>query len=237
MSQSLTNEQVEVLDPIACMVATTTLRRVGDGLGWTDLVQTALMWAVQHPQKTAEYLGHEDEKQAHKLLFTAMANEAMRATQRERAARHGYKVYDLAYYSLGQLRDELLPAAFDKEAWTNPPQAEQSEGGRGASLPNERGGWITLLADVADAFRSLSKEQKEIVFLKYAGDRTVVDVADHLGLTEDVCEKRLERAVKAIHHKLGGDRPESCSQDCECRGVSAGNRRAMTNAAMLAATE
>lgn len=213
----LSNEQAEQLEPLAATAATVTYRRINDGLGWNDLKATALLWAVAHPQKAMEWLGHEDPKQGNKLLLTAMCNATMRATQKERAQRIGYRVSDLYYYTAEQIRNDLLPALWDRDAWVSPPQSEDQNADRGVSLPNERGGWMTLLADVGDALRILPTEQRQLLFLKYGMGWSTAELSVDKGITEKEVEYSLGKAVKAIHHRLGGDRPQECTDDCECR--------------------
>lgn len=213
---NLTDEQAEALLPVAAVAATAVYRRVNDGLSWSDLQSECFAWAAAHPRKVGEYLGHEDESQGVKLLSRSMQNHCMRATQRERAAKRGYKHYDVAWYSVEQIREDLLPALWDREAWTSPPVKDRNEGG-GGSLPNERGGWMTLLADVADAYSRLPRELKQLLLMKYGFDMTNAEVETHEGLTEDEVKKGLQRAVQAIHHRLGGERPQACEPGCECK--------------------
>lgn len=213
----LTDEQASLLEPIAASAATTTYRRVSDGLGWADLKATALLWAVAHPRKATEYLGHEDERQGTKLLLTAMCNEAMRATQKERATRIGYRVSDLYFYTAQQIREELLPAIWDRDSWSNPPVRDDQGESRGKGLANEGGNWMAMLADVADSVRKLPTDQKSAVFLHFGLGWTYLEVAADSDQTEDQVKYLVDKAVKGIHHRLGGDKPGVCEADCECK--------------------
>lgn len=213
---SLTNEQAEAILPLAAVAATQVYRRVNDGLSWQDLQGQALLWASAHPRKVGEYLAHEDDKQGDKLLLTAMMNDLMRAAQRERAQRLGFRFSDIYWYSLEQIREDLLPCLWDRDAWSNPPQGERDEQ-RGATLPNERGGWMTLLADVADAYGRLSTTQKTDLLQHFGLGWTYLEMGRESKRTEDQVQYAVDKAVKAVHHKLGGQKPEACPSSCECK--------------------
>jgi hypothetical protein len=63
------------------------------------------------------------------------------------------------------------------------------------------------------------------------------EIAEELGQEESAIESRFDRAVKRILHLLGGERPERCSPDCECKGAPAGGRRVESNASARARTD
>ncbi len=56
--------------------------------------------------------------------------------------------------------------------------------------------------DVAEALRSLSRQQREVVALHYLADLSVIDIARELGLPEGTVKSRLSRGRESLAHAL-----------------------------------
>ena len=59
--------------------------------------------------------------------------------------------------------------------------------------------------DVADALRSLTRQQREVVALHYLADLSVTDIAAELGLPEGTVKSRLSRGREALARTLRSD--------------------------------
>lgn len=230
ISQEVYDQAMEVATGVVRQVA-----RAFPSYGWEDLTQDASLWVLSHKRKASEYMTHEDPRQGQRLLATALRNELRGKALRDKAYREGFKVYDNAFYTLAQLKEELLPSVFNVENWLTPPQ--QTEGARGSTPPNERGNWLASLADVAGAYRRLSEAERVLLLMYYEQGLSLREIAEELGQEESAVESRFDRAIKRILHLLGGERPERCSPDCECKGTPAGGRRVTSNAAARAMTD
>ena len=208
----------EVMD-IAVGVASEVRRRC-PYVDHADLMQEAWEWAARNPTKLAEYMELE-ERERNAVIATALRNRLRRVAEQNKAAALGYRYRDLGWYSRGQLLD-MLPSLFDPSAWTSPPQ-QDGNGGRQTN-PNEGGNWIASLADVADAYRRLSRDDQDLLRMRHGDDITLGLIADQFGVVESTVHERLDRAVSRLHRYLGGDRPVDEPDEIS------GSRRSVSNA-------
>lgn len=67
---------------------------------------------------------------------------------------------------------------------------------------------MAMMAEIKVAYETLSKEDKSILFLKYANSLDYSSIATELQLTsDDAARMRHNRAIKKIINRLGGYRP------------------------------
>ena len=194
-----------------------------------DLWSEGYLWVVANPGKVREYLTFDPPREGERMLYSALRNRLRHFARREKAAIAGYRPQDEFFYTPTQIREELLPALFDREAWANPPTPPDGGGG-GRTPAHERGGWMASLADVADAYRKLDRETRDMLRMRFADDLPQTRIAEILGLSDMDITRGIERAVNRIHAELGGDRPEYE------RDEIVGLRRSMSNASAQAIT-
>ena len=215
----------EVLD-IAVGVAV-EVRRKCPYVSHEDLVQEAAEWALKNPTKLAEYM-ELDERDRNAVIAVALRNRMRRVAEQNKAAALGYRYRDLGWYSRAEIVGSaetkgLLHYVFDRASWVTPP-VEVSDRVSGGSLPSQRGGWQTQLADVADAYRRLSRDDQDMIRLRFGEEQTLGRIADVFDLAVSTVHERLDRAVARLHRHLGGDRPVDEPDEIS------GGRRAVSNA-------
>jgi RNA polymerase sigma factor (sigma-70 family) len=216
--------------PLLSQAAREVARQYAGHVSLDDMQQEALLWALSNPKKVREYLDDEDQKQGSRMLYASVRNRLRWVAVREKAARVGYSPADLAWYSVTQIEEELLPCVFDPEKWAHPPMAEDL-GIRSTQDPAHGGNWMAMLADVADAFKKLPLETQFVVRAKYEHGWKQRTIAEWLGVAESSVSERLDRALRKIHHLLGGDRPVYEEDE-----IRIGRRSVVSNAAAQSMT-
>lgn len=187
-----------------------------------DIAGELWLWIAKHPEKVEGWLAEEN---GHRPILTTLGHEALRYCQKEKAARLGYKVDDLSYWSTGEVK-ALLGSMYDPDAWLSAPQSE----GRSTKAAHEGGNWIATLADLARAVANLSPEQRELLEHVHRDDLPVAETAERLEKTGSAVYHSLDAIYKKLVVGLGGHRPDDTHDpDCEC-GQIVGNRRAVSNA-------
>jgi RNA polymerase sigma factor (sigma-70 family) len=187
-----------------------------------------MLWAVEHPNKLAEWLGDKGGENAIRQSFR---NVCLDYGQRQKAAALGSKVDDVYYWGRTEI-EEMLPAMFDHDKWVYPPQPDGPT--RSQSAPDEGGNWVAALSDLSQAFARLDKEDRDLLTALYGESLTQSEAAVFFDVKQPAISKRHDRAIKRLHRLLGGGRggPIHDRVDCEC----VGHRRAMSNAEALART-
>lgn len=209
--------------PLLTQAAREVARQFAGYASLDDLQQEAFLWALANPRKVKEYLEDEDQKQGSRMLYAGVRNRLRWYATRQKAQAIGYSPADLAYYTVAQLEEELLPAVFDPALWADPPKSPDV-GVRSRQDPAHGGNWMAMLADCADAFAKLSSDQQEILRWKYQHGMKQRDIARDLDIAESSVSERLDRAVQRMQHELGGDRPEYEEDE-----IRIGQRRVIPN--------
>ena len=79
---------------------------------------------------------------------------------------------------------------------------------RGHSVPSEGGNLAVMMMEIDSAYWKLSKEDRKILFFRYAESMDYKEIANYLSLgSDDAARMRGSRAVKRLIIKLGGYRP------------------------------
>lgn len=63
---------------------------------------------------------------------------------------------------------------------------------------------------VADMIKGLPKEYREVLYERYAREKTVRETAQTLHISESAVRKRQERALKMLRNRIGGSHYEVC---------------------------
>jgi len=169
-----------------------------------DIKQSLYEWFVSHPRKLTEWekLGN---RSAQNLLYRSLRNQALDYCQLWKSKSIGYELSDLFYYEADVI-EALLPAILRGDL-AEAPKLNLGMPGR-PSAPSEGGNLMAMMAEIKVAHDTLSKEDKGILFLKYANSLDYSSIATELQLSsDDAARMRHNRAIKKIINRLGGYRP------------------------------
>jgi len=195
--------RIEKWDYVATAVAS-EYRRKFDMVEYDDIKQSLYEWFTQHPNKLDEWekIGEKDAKN---LIYRSLRNQALDYCQRWKAKSTGYDVSDLYYYE-ADIVEALLPPVLRNE-WGVSHKLNLGIPGR-PSAPSEGGNLSVMMMEIDSAYWKLSKEDRKILFFRYAESMDYKEIANFLSLgSDDTARMRGNRAVKRLVVKLGGYRP------------------------------
>jgi hypothetical protein len=185
-----------------------------------DIKQSLYEWFVSHPRKLTEWekLGN---RSAQNLLYRSLRNQALDYCQLWKSKSIGYELSDLFYYEADVI-EALLPAILRGDI-AEAPKLNLGMPGR-PSAPSEGGNLMAMMAEIKVAYDTLSKEDKSILFLKYANSLDYSSIATELQLSsDDAARMRHNRAIKKIINRLGGYRPFLDKDETNDGGKNDGN--------------
>ena len=212
-----------------------------------DLVQEALMWAVEHPDTLAGYL-ENDPKRTGGQVYGAMRNVCKDYAVAQRAFARGDEArIDDAWYTLDMLKGTgrsvgkrgLLHLVFDDQAWTNPEKVETES--RTKRDPAEGNNWLATLSDVSAVLDKLTRsdpEARKLIELHYKHGYTYEEIGPMLEppVARMTVGRRMDRAIKKVQEFLGGPAPRKDPAE-EGWQDGPGTRYVITNAAARAITD
>lgn len=169
-----------------------------------DIKQALYQWFLEHPNKldTWEAIGQRDAKN---LIYRSLRNQALDYCQRWKAKSVGYEVSDNYYYD-PEMVEAILPAVLRGESGLTA-KIQNSEGG-GGGAPSEGGNLTILMIEIDYGYWKLNKEDRKILFFRYAESMTYDEIANQLELgSDDAARMRTGRAVRRLIFKIGGYRP------------------------------
>ena len=196
-------ERIEKWDYIATAVASEYHRKF-DMVELEDIKQTLYEWFATHPNKLDDWesIGEKDAKN---LIYRSLRNQALDYCQRWKAKSIGYDYSDLYYYE-AEVVEALLPAVLRNEYGVTH-KLNLGRPGR-PSAPSEGGNLSVMMMEIDSAYWKLSKEDRKILFFRYAESMDYKEIANYLSLgSDDAARMRGSRAVKRLIIKLGGYRP------------------------------
>lgn len=169
-----------------------------------DIRQSLYQWFVEHPNKlnTWEAIGDKDAKN---LIYRSLRNQALDYCNHWKAKSGGYETSDLFYYEADMV-EALLPPILRGE-WGVTHKLNLGRPGR-PSAPNEGGNLMAMMIEVDYAFWKLPKDDRKILFLRYAESMDFGDIGKELDMgTEDAVRMRHKRAIRKLINKIGGFKP------------------------------
>jgi DNA-directed RNA polymerase specialized sigma24 family protein len=196
-------ERIEKWEYIAAHVADEYHKKYGM-VEREDIKQSLYEWFVSHPRKLTEWekLGN---RSAQNLLYRSLRNQALDYCQLWKSKSIGYELSDLFYYEADVI-EALLPAILRGDV-AEAPKLNLGMPGR-PSAPAEGGNLMAMMAEIKVAYDTLNKEDKSILFLKYANSLDYSSIATELQLSsDDAARMRHNRAIKKVINRLGGYRP------------------------------
>lgn len=169
-----------------------------------DIRQSLYQWFVEHPNKLDawEKIGDKDAKN---LIYRSLRNQALDYCNHWKAKSGGYETSDLFYYEADMV-EALLPPVLRGE-WGVTHKLNLGRTGR-PSAPNEGGNLMAMMIEVDYAFWKLPKDDRKILFLRYAESMDFGDIGKELDMgTEDAVRMRHKRAIRKLINKIGGFKP------------------------------
>jgi len=169
-----------------------------------DIRQTLYQWFVEHPNKLTawEEMGTRSAKN---LIYRSLRNQALDYCQEWKANSSGYESSDLFYYE-SDLVEALLPSVLRGEKNIT----HKLDLGRisGGSAPSEGGNLQAMMIEVEAGYNKLAKEDKQVLFLRYAESMDYEAIGKELDLgSEDAVRMRNNRIVRRLIQKIGGFKP------------------------------
>lgn len=172
-----------------------------------DIEQQLWLWFVEHPNKTAEWMGFDNQKHADKMFARSLRNAAFDFCHKEKARAGGYLPEDTFWYSKEFIK-LLLPAALSSDR--SRMLQMLSVGKTKNKSYSESGDWMAYFADIQAAFESLDEEDQKLVYIFYAEDmdgQTLHDKAGQEDATARATMMRANRALGKMVKFLGGYAP------------------------------
>lgn len=169
-----------------------------------DLRQELWVWFLTHPNKVTHWQDLHDKKQSTKLVARSLRNAAKDYCQKEKARSAGFRVEDNYYYDKNML-ESLIPAVLtgNKEA----PMMNDLSVSNVKKVASEGNNWPAICSDIEKAISKLHKEQRDIIFLRYASGYELGAIASELSISQDAVRMRVNRALKNMLNFLGGNYP------------------------------
>lgn len=169
-----------------------------------DIKQSLYEWFLEHPNKLDEWesIGKKDAKN---LIYRSLRNQALDYCQKWKAKSIGYEISDLFYYE-AEMVEALLPSVIRGET-TEMPKLNLGMPGR-PPAPSEGGNMMAMMVEVTHAYYKLSKEDRTVLFYKYAESLDYAGIAKEMELgSEDAARMRHNRAIKKLITRIGGFKP------------------------------
>lgn len=195
--------RIEPWDYIVVAVASEYHKKFGM-IELEDIKQELYQWFPEHPNdfKKWEEMGGKDAKN---LIYRSLRNKALDYCQYWKAKTLGYETADLYYYE-PDVVEALLPAVI-REEWGVTHKLNLGRPGR-PSAPSEGGNLQAMIIEIDSAYHKLSKEDKALLFLRYAESMEYADIAKELDIpSADATRMRTTRVIRKLVKIMGGYRP------------------------------
>ena len=169
-----------------------------------DIKQSLYQWFVEHPNKLNDWEAIGD-KDAKNLIYRSLRNQALDYCQHWKAKSGGYETSDIFYYESGMV-EALLPGVLRGEygAGTKVDLGRPDT----PSAPNEGGNLMAMMIEIDWGFWKLPKEDRKVLFLRYAESMDFGAIAKELELgSDDAARMRHKRAIRKLINKIGGFKP------------------------------
>lgn len=196
-------QRIEKWDYIVVAVASEYHRKYSM-IELEDIKQSLYQWFVEHPNKLNDWesLGEKDAKN---LIYRSLRNQALDYCLEWKAKSVGFETSDIFFYE-SDIVEALLPSVLRGEftishklnlvGHTKPP------------APAEGGNLMVMMIEIDKAYNKLSKEDRTVLFYRYALSLDYSDIATELKMTSaDAVRMRHNRAIKKLITKIGGFRP------------------------------
>ena len=187
----------------ACKRNATKVSSVNRGyVSSADIMGEMFLWIAANSEKVASWM--EDGHRGMDKLNTALFRCGHRYVNKERAEAIGGQLSDMYWYTVPVI-EELLDDVWRYIDWLPTPTVERE---RGQSSPAEGNNRIAMMIDVANAVKQLNKPDQDLLRDRYGDGGAYIDaIAAKLDMTPDGVRKRIDRVLKKLVEKLGGEPP------------------------------
>lgn len=169
-----------------------------------DIRQSLYQWFAEHPNKLKDWEAIGD-KDAKNLIYRSLRNQALDYCQRWKAKSVGYDIGDIHYYD-SEIVEALLPPVLRGEYGVTH-KLNLGFTGR-PSAPAEGGNLTIMMLEIDSGYWKLSKDDRRIIFLRFAENLDFGEIANYLELgTDSAARMRLKRAITRLINKIGGYKP------------------------------
>lgn len=187
----------------ACKRNATKVVNVNRGyVSSADVTGEMFLWVAANSEKVDEWM-----KEGHKgmgKLNTALFRCGHRYVNKERAESIGGQLSDMYWYTVPVI-EELLDDVWNYIDWLPTPTVEHE---RGQSSPSEGNDRIAMMVDVANTVKQLPKPDRDLLRDRYGDGGAYIDaLAAKLEMTPDGVRKRIDRILRKMVEKLGGEPP------------------------------
>jgi DNA-directed RNA polymerase specialized sigma24 family protein len=216
MNQEITWDDVsDVVFKLARIAANRSARIHRNLVSSDDVYQHLVVWALEHEHKLVEWA--VDEGLSFKLKRT-FNNEAQKLVARERKRHSRIPISDIFFYTTEVLH-ELLRDVWAHDAWGTTPDMSSEFVSR-TTKPDEGNNRLALMSDVYSGIQRLNEADRTLLHDRYAeGGLEFAQLAEKYEASEEAMRKRVQRALRKLQEKLGGEPP-----------VWNGRRRIVSNA-------
>jgi len=167
-----------------------------------DVMGEMFLWVASHDKKVTHWMG-EGRKGMGKLN-TALFRAGHRYVNKQRAEANGGQLSDMQWYTIPVV-EELLEDVWYYTDWLPTTSLENN---RGSSAPSEGNNRIAMLTDIAFAVSSLPADDQRLLRDRYCDGGAYIDaIASKLEESPDAVRKRIDRVLRKLIDKLGGEPP------------------------------
>lgn len=175
-----------------------------DTIELEDIKQSLYQWFLEHPNKLDEWES-VGEKDAKNMIYRSLRNQALDYCLEWKAKSIGYETSDVFFYE-ADIVEALLPSVLRGEITVS--HKLNLAGYSKPVAPAEGGNMMVMMIEIDKAYHKLNKEDRAILFCKYALSMDYVTIADELNIiSEDAVRMRHNRAIKKLIARVGGFRP------------------------------
>lgn len=166
-----------------------------------DLQSVLTLWLLERPQVLERY---RREPGGEGKLYVALYRAATKFCVSEQEISNGSPIGEDGY-KLDEIAN-ALPFIFDEsnmavtEVRTNP------HTGEALGRTYEHTSALDLLVDVRTAFSRLTKEQQDILAMRFRDGLNLAEIAEVLDITKMTARNRISRAIKSMQNRLNGQR-------------------------------
>jgi len=209
----MTNQLHPSLEDIIPSVVLTIYRRYRQWVERGDLTQEAWAFTLSRAEQFNELLSEENDlirKWNEKKVAWQIRRALERYSRKEKAVKSGYRINDEAYYDTVTIA-QLLPFVIKsviKDTALEQSQVMINDGQpRKPGAPAEGGNLLAMLIDIKKSYEKLSKEEQDILKLRYYENITLQQLSQYLECAISTAERKANNALRALQNNLGGDSP------------------------------
>ena len=188
----------------------------------SDVKQEITLWVLENTERVEKNVREEKWWSLTRSLNAAGTKYALR----EKAARGGYEVEDVFFYTTDQIA-AMLPYVCGQMAIADSALGYSLESGGGGGLSSEGSNLLAMKSDVLAAVKKLSDDDIEYLFVVVDSGLDWEGIAEMRGIQPNSAWKRYDRLLAKIQGSLGGPKPNG----------QTGTRRAISNARARAITQ